>query len=241
MIPYWMSRTQLLLGDEKTSQLIQNNVIVVGLGGVGGICAEMIARAGIGKMTIVDGDLVDLSNCNRQVAALHSTERQSKAIVMAARIRDINPEIELTVLNEFLQETGTVEIIKKGNYDYAVDCIDTLTPKVWFIKACLDNNIPIVSSLGAGGKVDPSQVKVADISKSYNCKLARHVRKYLHELGIYTGVKVVFSPEDIDQGKVIVTAKAFPKKSIIGTISYMPAIFGCITASVVIRDLYNNE
>jgi len=230
-----------MLGDEKTTQLINRNVIVVGLGGVGGICAEMIARAGVGKMTIADGDVVDLSNCNRQVAALHSTEKQSKATVMAARIRDINPQIELTVLNEFIQENRTVEIIKNGGYDYAVDCIDTLSPKVWFIKACLDNNVPIVSSLGAGGKMDPSLIQVADISKSYKCKLARYVRKYLHELGIHTGVKVVFSPEDIDRQKVIVTKKAFPKKSIIGTISYMPAIFGCVTASVVIRDLYNKE
>jgi tRNA A37 threonylcarbamoyladenosine dehydratase len=241
MIPYWMSRTQLMLGDDKTTELINKNVIVVGLGGVGGICAEMIARAGVGKMTIADGDVVDLSNCNRQIAALHSTAAQSKAAVMAARIRDINPEIELTVLNEFVQEDRTIEIIKNGGFDYAVDCIDTLSPKVWFIKACIDNGVQIVSSLGAGGKMDPSQIQVTDISKSYKCKLARYVRKYLHELGIHTGVKVVFSPEDIDQNKVIVTEKAYPKKSIIGTISYMPAIFGCTTASVVIRDLYNKE
>ncbi len=237
MIPYWMSRTQLMLGDEKTSQLINKNVIVTGLGGVGGICAEMIARAGVGRMTIVDGDVVDLSNCNRQVAALHSTEKQSKAEVMAARIMDINPQIALTVLNEFIQEQRTVDIIKNGNYDYAVDCIDTLTPKVWYIKTCVDNKVPVISSFGAGGKMDPSMVQVADISKSYNCKLARYVRKYLHEMGIHTGVKVVFSPENIDRKKVIVTENAFPKKSIIGTVSYMPAIFGCITASVVIRDL----
>ena len=234
-----MSRTQLMLGDEKTQQLMNKNVLIIGLGGVGGICAEMIARAGIGKMTIADGDVVDLSNCNRQVAALHSTAQQSKAAVMAERIRDINPAIELTVLNEFIQEQRTVELVKNGGFDYAVDCIDTLTPKVWFIKTCIDHGVPIVSSLGAGGKMDPSQIEVADISKSYQCKLARYVRKYLHEMGIYTGVKVVFSSEKIDKEKVIVTEKAFPKKSLIGTISYMPAIFGCVTASVVIRDLYD--
>ena len=233
-----MSRTQLMLGDEKTQQLMNKNVLIIGLGGVGGICAEMIARAGIGKMTIADGDVVDLSNCNRQVAALHSTAQQSKAAVMAERIRDINPAIELTVLNEFIQEHRTVELVKNGGFDYAVDCIDTLTPKVWFIKTCIDYGVPIVSSLGAGGKMDPSQIEVADISKSYQCKLARYVRKYLHEMGIYTGVKVVFSSEKIDKEKVIVTEKAFPKKSLIGTISYMPAIFGCFTASVVIRNLY---
>jgi len=227
-----------MLGEEKTQQLINKNVLIIGLGGVGGICAEMIARAGIGKMTIADGDVVDLSNCNRQVAALHSTAQQSKAAVMAERIRDINPAIELTVLNEFIQEQRTVELVANGGFDYAVDCIDTLTPKVWFIKTCIDQGIPIVSSLGAGGKMDPSQIQVEDISKSYQCKLARYVRKYLHEMGIYNGVKVVFSPEKIDKEKVIVTEKAFPKKSLIGTISYMPAIFGCVTASVVIRDLY---
>jgi len=227
-----------MLGEEKTQQLINKNVLIIGLGGVGGICAEMIARAGIGKMTIADGDVVDLSNCNRQVAALHSTAQQSKAAVMAERIRDINPAIELTVLNEFIQEKRTVELVANGGFDYAVDCIDTLTPKVWFIKTCIDQGVPIVSSLGAGGKMDPSQIQVEDISKSYQCKLARYVRKYLHEMGIYNGVKVVFSPEKIDKEKVIVTEKAFPKKSLIGTISYMPAIFGCVTASVVIRDLY---
>ena len=241
MIPYWMSRTQLLLGDEQTQQLMDKNVLVVGLGGVGGICAEMIARAGVGKMTIVDGDNVDLSNGNRQIAALHSTEKQLKAEVMAARLKDINPAIELTVITEFIQGERTVEIVALGNYDYVVDCIDTLTPKVWLIKTCVDRKIPIVSSLGAGGKVDPSQIQVADIADSYKCKLARYVRKYLHKEGIVTGVTVVFSPEEIDADKIVVTEKAFPKKSIIGTISYMPAIFGCLAASVVIRALYNKD
>ncbi len=237
MISYWISRTELLLGEEKLTALTNKNVLVVGLGGVGGICAEMIARAGIGSMTIVDGDVVDLSNCNRQIAALHSKENMLKATVMAERLKDINPELKLTVITEFIKEERTVEIVEAQRYDYAVDCIDTLSPKVWFIKTCVDRKIPIVSSLGAGGKLDPAQIKVADISKSYKCKLARYVRKYLHEFGITTGVKVVFSPEDIEQEKVIVTEKAFPKKTIIGTISYMPNIFGCTVASVVIRDL----
>ncbi len=241
MIPYWMSRTQLLLGDEQTGQLINKNVLVVGLGGVGGICAEMIARAGVGKMTIVDGDTVDLSNGNRQIAALHSTEKKLKAAIMAARLKDINPAIDLTVIAEFIQQERTVEIVSSGNYDFAVDCIDTLTPKVWLIKTCVDRKIPIVSSLGAGGKVDPLQIQVTDIADSYKCKLARYVRKYLHKEGITTGVTVVFSPEEIDTDKVIVTEKAYPKKSIIGTISYMPAIFGCMAASVVIQNLYSKE
>jgi len=230
-----------LLGEEQLQRLINKNVLVVGLGGVGGICAEMIARAGVGRMTIVDGDAVDLSNCNRQVAALHSTEKQLKAEVMAERLRDINPALELTVINEFIKEERTIQLVQAQQYDYAVDCIDTLTPKVWFIKACIDRKIPIVSSLGAGGKVDPLKIQVTDIAKSYKCKLARYVRKHLHSYGIDNGVTVVFSPEDIDQEKVVVTEKAYPKKSIIGTISYMPAVFGCMVSSVVIRALLENE
>ena len=237
MIPYWMSRTQLMLGDEPIELLMTKNVLVVGLGGVGGICAEMIARAGVGKMTIVDADTVDLSNTNRQIPALHSTAGKLKTEVMAERIRDINPLIDLTVLPIYIKEDETRKILEEGNFDYAVDCIDTLSPKVYFIKACIDRKIPIVSSLGAGGKLDPSQVTITDISKTYECNLARYVRKKLHSLGIQKGLTVVFSPEKVDQSKIIETEKAFPKKSIIGTMSYMPAIFGCNVASVVIRGL----
>jgi tRNA A37 threonylcarbamoyladenosine dehydratase len=156
---------------------------------------------------------------------------------MAERLKDINPDLDLTVLTEYIKEERTREILDKGAFDYAVDCIDTLSPKVYFIKACIDRKIPIVSSLGAGGKMDPSQIKVTDISKTYQCNLAKYVRKKLHALDIYKGLTVVFSPEMVDQSKIIETEKAFPKKSIIGTLSYMPAIFGCTTASVVIRDL----
>ena len=241
MIPYWMSRTELLLGEEKLEQLINKNVLIVGLGGVGGICAEMIARAGVGRITIVDGDAVDLSNCNRQVAALHSTAGKLKAEVMAERLKDINPNLALTVITDFIKEEKTIALVESQAFDYAVDCIDTLSPKVWFIKACIDRKISVVSSLGAGGKLDPLKIEVADISRSYKCNLARYVRKYLHKEGIYSGVQVVFSPEDVDQSRIIETEKASPKKSIIGTISYMPAIFGCMVASVVIRDLLEKD
>ena len=237
MIPYWMGRTQLLLGDEKIETLITKNVLVVGRGGVGGICAEMIARAGVGKMTIVDADTVDLSNTNRQIPALHSTAGKLKAEVMAERLRDINPELEVTVLVQYIQNEIIETILEEGKFDYAVDCIDTLGPKVQFIKACKERGIPIVTSLGAGGKLDPSMVQIADISTTHTCTLAKYVRKRLHAEGIYNGLTVVFSPEVIDASKVIVTEKAFPKKSLIGTISYMPAIFGCTVASVVIRGL----
>jgi tRNA A37 threonylcarbamoyladenosine dehydratase len=240
MVPYWMSRSQLLLGEEKMEKLISSHVLVVGLGGVGGICAEMIARAGIGKMTIVDGDTVDLSNGNRQIPALHSTAGKLKAEVMAERLKDINPELQLEVIAAYYQEGEMAGLVNSQSFDYVVDCIDTLGPKVALLKAAVEKGVRVVSAMGAGGKTNSLLAEIADISKSHDCKLAKYVRKRLHEVGIYTGIQVVFSPEEIDQEKVIVTEKAFPKKSLIGTISYMPAIFGCTVASVVIRDLYGN-
>jgi len=237
MIPYWMSRTQLMLGDEKLTNLMNKNVLIIGLGGVGGICAEMIVRAGVGKLTIVDNDRVDASNINRQIQALHSTVDQPKAKILAARLLDVNPELDLTVHEMYIKDEITTELLNSANWDYVVDCIDTLSCKVFLIKKCLDLKLPIVSSMGAGGKVDPSQIIVTDISKTYVCNLARYVRKRLQSLGVKKGLKVVFSPEKADQDKIIMTEKAFPKKSIIGTLSYMPAMFGCTVASVVIQDL----
>jgi tRNA A37 threonylcarbamoyladenosine dehydratase len=232
-----MARTEVLLGEEKIENLLKANVLVVGLGGVGGICAEMIARSGVGRMTIVDADVVEATNRNRQIPALISTDGQLKSEVMAQRIRDINPDIELTVISEFIRDERTNEILDQGNFDYAVDCIDTLSPKVFFIKACLDRNIPLVSSMGAGGKFDPTQVNVIDISETYQCNLARYVRKRLRKYGVRKGFKVVFSPEAADQSRIFESEKAYPKKSVIGTISYMPAAFGITCASVVVREL----
>lgn len=238
MIPAWMSRSELLLGASVLEELMKKHVLVVGLGGVGGICAEMIVRAGVGKITIVDADTVDISNTNRQIAALHSTVGKVKAEVLAERLKDINPDLVLEVIPQYLKDELVDEVVGRHKYDYAVDCIDTLGPKVAFLKACLDHGIPVVSSLGAGGRVDPSKVKVADISKTFGCNLARYVRKRLKNQGVKRGFQAVFSTEKIDDSKVIVTEKAFPKKSLIGTISYMPAIFGCTVASVVVRGLY---
>ena len=239
-IPQWMSRTQLLLGDEQMERLMSANVLVVGLGGVGGICAEMIARAGVGKMTIIDADVVEASNRNRQLPALISTDGMRKAEVLGQRLLDINPDLKLTVINEFLNRENRSELLGNTKYDYAADCIDTLSPKVNFIKYCLDENIPIVSSMGAGAKVDPTQIKIVDISGTYNCKLAYYVRKKLHAQGFYNGLKVVFSPERATEKRIVLTENG-PKKSVIGTISYMPAVFGCTLASVLIRDLYNGR
>lgn len=237
MIPYWMSRTQLMLGDESMEKIMSKNVLVIGLGGVGAICAEMIVRAGVGSITIVDNDKVDASNINRQIQALQSSVDLPKAQVLSKRLLDINPNLNITVHEMYIKEEITTNLLASAKWDYVVDCIDTLSSKVFLIKKCLDMKLPIVSSMGAGGKLDPSQIIVTDISKTYVCNLARYVRKRLQSLGVKKGLKVVFSPEKADQDKIIVTEKAFPKKSIIGTMSYMPAIFGCTVASVVIRDL----
>jgi tRNA A37 threonylcarbamoyladenosine dehydratase len=160
-----------------------------------------------------------------------------KTDVMAQRLKDINPEIEIKIINEFIKDDNKFDILDAGAFDYVVDCIDTLSSKVFFLKACVDRNIKVVSSLGAGGKIDPLQVTITDISKTYQCNLARYVRKYLHKLEVYKGIPCVFSPEVADQNRIIETEKAYPKKSLIGTISYMPAIFGIMAASVVIRGL----
>lgn len=237
----WMGRTRLLLGDAKLEKLIDAHVLVAGLGGVGGICAEMIARAGVKRMTLVDGDVVEATNRNRQVPALTSTEGRPKTEVMGERLRDINPEIELTLVSDFIKDQKIPGLLDSAKFDYAVDAIDTLSSKVWYIKECKDRNIPLVSSMGAGGKVDPSQVQVCDISKTYNDKLAYYVRKRLHRMHIYEGIKVVFSPENDHKGQLVVMDPGGPKRSVIGTMSYMPAIFGCMCASVVIRDLYGRR
>lgn len=241
LIQPWMGRTRMLLGDQKLEKLIDAHVLVTGLGGVGGICAEMIARAGVKRMTLADGDVVEATNRNRQIPALVSTDGRLKTEVMAERIRDINPEIELTLVSDFLQDDKIPRMLDSARFDYAVDCIDTLSSKVWFIKECLDRGIPLVSSMGAGGKVDPTQVKILDISETYNCKLAYYVRKRLHRMNIFRGVTAVFSAEKEAKGQIVVLPEGGPKRSVIGTMSYMPAVFGCMAASVVIRGLYDRR
>jgi tRNA A37 threonylcarbamoyladenosine dehydratase len=237
----WMGRTELLLGNERLKKLVNSNVLVVGLGGVGGIAAEMIARSGVGKMTIVDADTVDPTNRNRQIPALKSTEGLVKADVLAERLLDVNPDLQLKVIPAYFRDQLTIDVLDGEKFDYALDCIDTLAPKVYYIKACIDRGIPIVSSMGAGSKVDPTLVRVADISETYNCHLARYTRKYLHRLGVYKGVKAVFSPEQRMTFSGIMLMQANNKKSAVGTISYMPTVFGCTVASVAIRDLYNRK
>ncbi len=232
----WLERTRLLVEDENLTKLRNAHVLVVGLGGVGAMAAEMICRAGVGKMTIVDGDTVEVTNRNRQLPALTSTVGIPKAQVLQQRFKDINPDLELTVLNEFICDERTTELLESQTFNYVVDAIDTLSPKVFLIYHSIQRGLNIVSSMGAGGKMDPSHVKVSDLSSTYNCKLARMIRKRLSKLSVRNGVKVVFSSELVEP-KAVREEESANKKSTVGTISYMPAVFGCFIASVVIKDL----
>jgi tRNA threonylcarbamoyladenosine dehydratase len=232
----WLSRTELLIGKEGLGKLQASNVLVVGLGGVGGFAAEMICRAGVGKMTIADGDTIHPSNRNRQLLALGSNEGSAKALIMAIRLKDINPGLDLTVINEYLRDERMAEVLDSG-YNYVVDAIDTLSPKVFLIYHAVMKKIPVVSSMGAGGKFDPTRISVSDISETTDCSLARILRKRLHRLGIREGVTAVYSSELIDKSRVVTVTGEKNKASIVGTISYMPAAFGIACASLVIRDL----
>ena len=234
----WLERTELLLGSEAIQKLNKSHVLVVGLGGVGAYAAEQLCRAGIGTLTIVDGDTVHPSNRNRQLIALKSTLDNPKAEVLAKRLLDINPVLKLNVIQEYLRDERMREVLKLG-YDYVVDAIDTLTPKVFLIYDTMRLGYPIVSSMGSGGKLDPLQVHVADISQSRICPLARILRKRLQKLGIRKGLKVVFSTEPVPNQAMRPCEDEPNKKTTIGTISYMPPLFGCILAAEVVRDLVN--
>lgn len=237
----WLSRTALLIGDEKIEKLSQKNVLIVGLGGIGSFAAEAIARSGIGKVTIVDGDSVEISNKNRQLVALDSTIGTLKAEVMALRMKEINPNLDITVITTFLNPEDMEALVKQG-FDYILECIDSVTPKITLISLAKKNKIPIICSGGAGGKMDPTKVRVTDITKVYNCRLTMFVRRRLKkELKYVKGIKVVFSEEKIDKESLILTDGSNYKKSAYGTMSYLPAVFGLTVASVAIRDLIAAE
>lgn len=232
----WLSRTTLLIGEEKVQRLTQKHVMVVGMGGVGSFAAEFVCRSGIGKMTIIDGDVVDPTNRNRQLPALAINHGVSKADIMAERLQAINPELELNVVKSFINPEMVTALLD-SNPDYIIDAIDSITPKLTFIKMAYARKMPIVSSMGAGAKVDPTQLQVVDISKTYNCPFAQQIRKMLKKDKIYKGIKVAFSPEKPVKESLMLTDGSNYKKSAYGTISYMPATFGAVVASVAIRDL----
>ena len=233
----WLSRTELLIGKEALQTLAQSHVMVVGLGGVGSFAAEFIARSGIGKMTIIDGDVVDPTNRNRQLPALATNHGQSKANIMAERLKAINPELELQAIKSFINPEMVTELFN-NKPDYIIDAIDSITPKLSFIKMAYENKMPMVSSMGAGGKLDPTKLHVVDISKTYNCPFAQQIRKVLkRQHNIRRGIKVVFSPEEANKDSLMLTDGKNYKKSAYGTVSYLPAVFGAVCASVVINDL----
>lgn len=233
----WKQRTRLLLGEEKSERLRQAHVLVVGVGGVGAYAAEMLCRAGVGRLTLVDADTVQPTNINRQLPALHSTLGQPKVEVLAARFRDINPEVELTVLPVFLKDENIPQLLDAARYDFVVDAIDTLSPKCHLIAEALRRRIKIVSSMGAGAKSDITQIRFADIWDTYHCGLSKAVRKRLQKMGIRHKLPVVFSTEQADPKAVLLTDDEQNKKSTCGTVSYMPAVFGCYLAEYVIRRL----
>lgn len=233
----WLSRTSLLIGEEKVHHLTTKHVMIVGLGGVGSFAAEFIVRAGVGKVTIVDGDVVDPSNRNRQLPALATNHGVSKASIMEVRLKAINPELNITVVKEFVNPT-MVEGLVALQPDYIIDAIDSITPKLTFISQAFHSKIPIVSSMGAGAKLDPTKLQVVDISKSHTCPFAQQIRKMLKKRhGITKGLQVVFSTELPDKDSLMLTDGSNYKKSAYGTISYLPAVFGATCASVVIRNL----
>ena len=233
----WQERTELLLGEDKMQRLRKAHVLVVGLGGVGAYAAEMICRAGVGEMTIIDADTVQPSNINRQLPATHATIGRAKAEVLAERFRDINPEVELHVKAEYLKDDMIPELLDGSHFDFIVDAIDTVAPKCYLIYHALQRRLPIISSMGAGAKKDITQVRFADLWETYHCGLSKAVRKRLQKLGMKRHLPVVFSTEQADANAVILVDNEQNKKSTAGTISYMPAVFGCYLAEYVLRKL----
>ena len=236
----WLERTELLVKKEGIKKLHNANILIVGLGGVGSFTAEFIARAGVGKITIVDGDAFDETNKNRQLPALNSTVGKSKTTVIAERLKDINPDLKLTVLTEFLSPDRAFEIVNK-EYDYVMDCIDSITPKINLIVAAKRKKVKLISSMGAGGKLDASKVVVKDISKTKNCKMARALKKRLKDRKVNKGITAVYSEEvQIPESLALTNGTNF-KKSYYGTISYMPAAFGLQASSFVINKILTKK
>jgi tRNA A37 threonylcarbamoyladenosine dehydratase len=234
VFPEWMTRTVQLLGAEKCSLLQKAHVLVVGLGGVGSAAAENLARSGIGKITLVDNDTVQATNINRQLPALHSTLGLSKVKVMESRLKDINLELDVVSHEIYLNE-DTMDLILEPSYDFVVDAIDTLAPKIYFIEKVYKLGLPLASSMGSGGKTDPNLISIVDFKKTYNDRLAYLLRKKLRKMGVHGGFKVVFSSELADKELVLEVDNEPNKKSVLGTLSYIPIIFGSMLASIVVE------
>lgn len=229
----------MLIGNDNLNRLKASHVLVAGLGGVGGYAAEQLCRAGVGELTLIDGDRIVPTNRNRQIIALVSNEGGFKTEIMASRLKDINPDVKLNLVGEYLKE-GRFESILSSGFDFVVDAIDTLTPKVDLLAESVKNGYRIVSSMGSGGKLEPEKVQICDIADSHHCKFAYLVRKYLHRKGVFTGITVVYSPEPVSKSSVREVTGEENKRSVTGTISYMPPVFGCFCASVVVRGILSD-
>lgn len=238
MDKHWLERTELLVKPEGLNKLKSSRILVVGLGGVGSYAAEFLARSGVGHLTIVDGDTVDLTNINRQLPALHSTVNQKKTTLVAERLLDINPDLSLEVHSEFYTPEKMHLLVESHSFDYVLDCIDSVAPKLQLIKECRSRKTKVISCMGAGGKLDATKIQVRDIGKTYNCYLAKQIRKRLRkEFNITKGVKCVFSSELQREDSLKMTDGTNYKKSYYGTISFIPAAFGLHAASEVVNYL----
>ena len=233
--PAWLGRTELLIGSEALSRLRKTNVLLIGLGGVGSFAGEFLVRSGIGKITIVDGDTVDPTNKNRQLQALDSTAGQPKANLLKARYLDINPELEIQSFDHFLEPQDIDQLLTSEPFDFVLDCIDSVLPKITLLSTARKHKVKIYSSMGAGGKMDPSKIRVADLYQTKECKFAQQVRKQLKKIDKRKGIIAIYSEEIQPKAALKYTDGSKYKKSYYGTISYMPALFGLTMASEVIR------
>ncbi len=233
----WLERSELLIGTEALKKLKNAHVLLVGLGGVGSFAGEFLVRAGIGEMTIIDGDVVDPTNKNRQLQALNSTVGKSKVELLKDRYLDINPDIKLHCIDHFMNPDDMENLLRNNTYDFILDCIDSIQPKLNLIQLARASRMKFISSMGAGGKLDPTAIRIRDISQTKECKFARTVKKLLKRRGIRDRILVVYSEEIQPKEALKMTDGAKYKKSYYGTISYMPALFGLFMASEVIRRL----
>lgn len=222
------SRTALLISEKEFLNFTDKKVLIIGVGGVGGYAAENIVRSGISNITMIDGDTVDITNCNRQLIALTSTIGQKKVDVLSKRCREINPDGHFITHDYFLKNEADIAGLLDNDFDFVIDAIDDVPVKVELIRQLKNKKIPFISSMGAGGKTNPSQIQIADLSKTYGCPLARIMRGKLKEFNLTKGIPTVFSPE--------LPLRSFENKKI-GSISYIPAIFGCFCAAAAINSL----
>jgi len=240
MVDAWLERTNLLIGESNINRLKNANVLIVGLGGVGSFAAEFLGRSGIGSMTLVDGDCVDVSNKNRQLIALDSTLGLPKTEVMAKRLLDINKEIKLSLISHF-QEPEDMQKLLNEPFDYILDCIDSIQPKLNLLACCQHSDTPIISSMGAGGRINPIGVGVYPLFETKNCPFAQQVRKSYRKMGWKRNIPVVASNAPVISSSLQLTEGSRYKKSFYGTISYLPALFGLHSAAHVIQALMEEQ